>query len=99
MKKLIVLLLAMVMVLSIMSGCRRQTDGTPGDPTVNNTTTPTVPTMTSPITRPSTDSTMNTTTPDSTEGTGTDATGGNNFPDESATNSDARSRTHVLPRR
>ena len=99
MKKLIVLMLSVVMVLSILAGCRRQTDETPGDPTVNNTTTPTVPSMTSPVTRPSTEPTMHTTLPDSTAGTGNDATGENILPDESTTNSDERIRENVLPRR
>lgn len=99
MKKLIVLLLSVVMILSIVAGCRRQTNGEPGDPTVNNTTTPTVPTMTSPLTRPSTEPTMHTTVPDSTADTGNDVTGESNLPDESTTNSDARHRDRMLPRR
>lgn len=92
MKKLIVLLLSVVMVFSILAGCRRQTNGEPGDPTVNNTTTPTVPTMTSPITRPSTEPTTDTTVPDSTENTTT-------LPGESSTNSDARYRDRMIPHR
>ena len=99
MKKLIVLLLSIIAIFSICVGCRKQNSGVPGDPTVNNTTTPTIPTMTSPLTRPSTDPTMHTTVPDSSENTVNTITGENDLPVESATNSDARNRDRMLPRR
>lgn len=100
MKKLIALMLSMVMVLPILAGCRRQTTGAPGDPTVNNSTTKaTRPSMTTQPTRSSTESTKHTTIPDSTAGSSNHATGETDITTEPATTSNAPSRNRMITRR
>ena len=100
MKKLIVLLLSFVLVLLLMTGCRKQTNGKPGEPTVNNSSTAaTVPSMTTKATHPSTEPTRHTTVPDTTMETGNGATANDDLPLESATNSNARNRDRMIPRR
>ena len=100
MKKLIVLLLSMVAILTILAGCRRQTNENPGDPTVNSTTADTtVPTTTGRATRPSTEPTMDATIPDGTISSGDDFTQGSDSSEDAAINSEARRRDRMLPRR
>ena len=38
MKKTAILLFAIVLIMSMLAGCRRKQNGVPGDPTVNNST-------------------------------------------------------------
>lgn len=97
MKKLIMLLLSAVMILSLFTGCRRQTNG---DPTVNSSSdSTTVPSTTRPATRPSTEPTIETTMPDSTVDTGSDFTNGSDSSEDATMNSDARRRDRILPHR
>ena len=100
MKKLIMLLLSAVMILSLFTGCRRQTNGNPGDPTVNSSSdSTTVPSTTRPATRPSTEPTIETTMPDSTVDSGSDFTNGSDSSEDATMNSDARRRDRILPHR
>lgn len=100
MKKLIVLLLTVVAIITMFTGCRKQTDGTPGDPTVNSSTdAATVPSTSTRATRPSTEPTMHTTTPDTTMDSGSDFTNGSDSTEDATVNSEARRRDHMLPRR
>lgn len=97
MKKLAGLLFALTLVLSLMAGCRRQTNGTPGDPTVNNTTTGTVaPTHTTRATRPATEPTRHTTLPETTNTTNDGTAGTDMMPGES---SDIAGRNRMIPSR
>lgn len=103
MKKTFSLLLTVILTMAIFTGCRRQLDGHPGDPTVNNSSTTestrvTIPSIT---TRP----TESTSTPDtsSTIPFGTDAeptgtTENGLIPSESTTINNPRNRAHMLPR-
>ena len=100
MKKLIIFLLTMVVVLSMFTGCRKQTNGTPGDPTVNNSTdAATVPNTSNKATRPSTEPTMHTTEPDATMNSGSDFTNGSDATEDATINSEARRRDRMMPRR
>ena len=100
MKKYIVLLLSTAVVLTMFTGCRRKTDGTPGDPTVNNTTNATtVPSTTNRPTHPSTEPTMHTTTPNSTMDTGNDFTHDNESITDETTSGEPKIRGRMLPRR
>ena len=100
MKKYIVLLLSTAVVLTMFTGCRRQSEENPGDPTVNNTTdAATIPSTTNHPTYPSTEPTMHTTVPDSTMDSGSDFTHGNDSITDEATSSESRIRGRMFPRR
>lgn len=100
MKKLFILFLTAVVILSMLTGCRRQPDGNPGDPTVNNSTdASTIPSTSTQATRPSTEPTMHTTVPDSTLSTSDDYTNGSDSSEEGTLNSEARNRDRMITRR
>ena len=104
MKKITALVLSAIIILGMLTGCRRQPTGNPGDPTVNNSSTTestraTAPSTSTQATRPGTDPSRHTTAPDSTTDTGNGMTGDNSFPSESTTNSEGRNRERMLPRR
>jgi len=92
MKKTAILLFALVLIVSMLTGCRGKQNGEPGDPTVNNsatsapsTTVGTLPTnrVTQPTTNP-TQHTAGTDNPTTTEQIPTDTNSG---PMESTNNS------------
>ena len=100
MKKYIVLLLSTAVVLTMFTGCRRKTEGAPGDPTVNDTTNATtVPSTTNRPNHPSTEPTMHTTVPDSTMDPGSDFTHSDESSPNEATSGDPRIRGRMFPRR